>query len=213
MFGITGLVKEAISPYIPDFFSERNSYNWYMANISFNKEEYIKNILRTMLTVEAGMPSYGRDWSNDDLSKFLEILSRPKYNYREINSELLNEVILQKDQDLIDLMIEDDEMLSIKYPVPGCGVEGEYYKVKDNMENLILVEIVGYDYKNKKCKVKDVFTNKETTILPNMLEKRAKDLTRDEMSKIDEKINKFSIGKPFFGFSAFYKLKDNNMKR
>ena len=196
-----------ISSRMPDF-SVKGSYDWYMnAIIESTYEKKInrmKEVISEMLTKEAGIPSHGRSWSDDDLTSFVDILKRPEYSSRKIDSLLLNEVILKKDEELFRSREEEYDMLNEKYPVIGCGMIGDYYKVGDS-----IVKIIDYDYKNKGCKVKDVFIDKEYTIVPSGLEKRAKDLTNEEIRLIDSKISP----KDFTIFSLVYKRLDEEHER
>jgi hypothetical protein len=167
---------------------DEGSYTYFMERLvkpsQYEKKKYIKDHIKEVLTKEIGKPSHGRGWSDEYIESLLEILSRPDYKSKKINYELLNEIIMIKDVEFTKSVDEWYDASRELYPIVGCGVIGEYYKIKGGKE-FILVEIIGYDNKNKKCKVKDVYTDTEKIIDPTMLEKRAKDLTDDEIDFIE----------------------------
>jgi hypothetical protein len=186
----SSMVSSTLPGLILSSSAEEGSYTYFIERlVKPNLEEkikYIKNHIKEELTKEVGKPSHGRDWSDEYIESLLEILSRKDYKYRKINYDLLQEVITVKD---IEYTISTDEWYDASrelYPIGKCGLVGEYYKIKDSKEKFILVEIIGYDNKNKKCKVKDVYTDTEKIIEPTMLEKRAKDLTDDEIDFIEK---------------------------
>jgi len=204
---ITSSISSATSPYVRMISSDITSriprldivpgsysdyiYRYVRKNDAINE---IRRLIQRRLDMEAGVPSHGRGW---DIDYLIDILSTAKFNNKKIDSRLIDQLIIEKDKRLMERELEDDEMISMRYPVSGCGSIDEYYKVKARkfIEGLptTLVQINDYDYKNKKCKVRDVYLHKEFTIEPSWIEKRASELTSNEIIDIQNLLTKYNI--------------------
>jgi hypothetical protein len=232
---ITSSISSATSPYIKMISSDISSriprydiipgsYSDYIYRYTRKSDAIneIRRLIQRRLDVEAGIPSHGRGW---DINYLIDILSTSKFNNRKIDSNLIDQLIIEKDKRLMERELEDDEMISIRYPVGGCGSIDEYYKVKDGkfIDGIptALVQIIDYDYKNKKCRVKDVYTHKEFTIEPSWLEKRARDLTNSEVNDIQTLLTKYNVKmiySPFYFIEedmknyGYFKAKEDGIK-
>ena len=198
----------------PSIFPEpkEKSYNWYMKRIAVSdKKKFIKQIINDIFTKEAGRPSHDRNWPDDDINYFFENLQLPQFNNREINWDLINELIIKKGTDL-ETKTEENHRLKIKLKLESeCGINN-FYKIKDGVviegKPLILVKIIGHE--KGKCKVEDVYNKKIITVESDILEKRAKDMTHDDIANIEEKIKDIIDNSGYLIYPAGYKNIDEN---
>ena len=141
-----------------------------------------------------GIPNHGRGWEDVDI--FLRYLALPEYNNREINYTLLMELtdIIKKES--AHKYEEEYDLAHEWFPTTKCGNLGDLFKIKDGHEKLILVKVIEYHRKN--CVVIDVYSNIEAIVDHDILDKRAKNMTDDEIVKMT------SIVIPKFGGAIIY---------